>query len=289
MRRRAEGGWALVSVLWGLMIISLIAAVMLSSARVSYRQATYGVEQAQRQALADAATARAVLGLLDTRLDHRWRVDGVPQIWDFDGQRMVVAVEDEGGKIDLNASGDPAIRQLVNAVAPKASGLADNILDWRQQTGDLHRLQGATGADYAAAARDYHPRGGPFQSVDELKLVLGMTPAIFESLVPAVTVYSGRAKVNLATAPEAVLMAAAGQDAEAAAATVAARRGIVSVGESQRQPIENGVVQAGIPIDGWAFSIRVIQSGDKAAHDRVIRIIGKEGVLFYQATTVPGL
>ena len=260
--------------LWGLVIISLIAAVMLSAARVSYRQAAYSVEQAQRRALADAATARAVLGLLDARSDHRWRVDGVPQVWDFDGQRIAIAIEDEGGKIDLNVAGDPAIRQLVNVVAPNAKGLADKILDWRQQSGDLHRLEGASGGDYAAA-RDYRPRGGPFQSVDELKLVLGMTPALFRGLKPAVTVFSGRSKVNLATAPKEVLMALAGQDAAAATATVASRQGSIPVDQPQGQPIRGGVVQAGIPIDGWSFSIRVGLKDDRDARDRVIRIVPK--------------
>jgi len=134
-------------------------------------------------------------------------------------------------------------------------------------------LEGAASGEYAADGRDYHPRGGPFQSVDELKLVLGMTPALYERLAPAVTVFSGRSKVNLTTAPKEVLMALAGQDAAAAAATVAARQGAVPVNEAQIQPIVGGVVQAGIPIDGWVFSIRVWLSDDHDARQRALRIL----------------
>ncbi|GGF51395.1 hypothetical protein GCM10011611_67330 [Aliidongia dinghuensis] len=278
MRGRAEGGWALVSVLWGLVIVSLIAAMMLSSARVSYRQAAFSVAEAQRRADADAATVRAVLGLLDSRVDHRWRIDGVPQTWAFDGRVLRFAIEDEGGKIDLNASGDFAIRQLLKAVAPQANGLADKILDWRDQKGDLHRLQGATGADYAAEGRDYRPRGGPFQSVDELKLVLGMTPEIFDRLAPAVTVFSGRSKANLATAPREVLMAVMGDDAATADAAIAARAGTAP--DRSPQAVAGGIVQAGISTEGWAFSIHVAPMGGRLTESRVVRLLGGKGGRF---------
>jgi len=280
VRRNArEGGWALISVLWGLVIISLVADMMLSSARVSYRQAAYDVEEAQRQAAADAATVRAVLGLLDARPDHRWRIDGVPQTWAFDGQEMRVAVEDEGGKIDMNASGDAAIRQLLT-VAAGAGDTADKILDWRDQKGDAHRLHGATAADYGAAGMDYFPRGGMFQSVDELKLVLGIDPAVFERIRPAVTVFSGRSKVNLATAPEAVLEAVGGQNAATAAQTIAARQLGAATDQSQGQAIVGGVVASGIPIDGWAFSVAIVSPDGRHLSDRVIRLTPKSSVPF---------
>jgi len=284
--RSSQRGWALVSVLWGLVIISLIAAVMLSSARVSYRQAAYSVEQAQEHARADAAMVRAVLGLLDTRLDHRWRIDGIGQSWTFDGHDMRVAVQDEGGKIDLNASGDVAIRQLLNGIGPDAAGLADKILDWRDQKGDLHRINGATAKTYVAAGRDYLPRGGPYQSVDELKLVLGMTPALFAQLGPNVTVNSGRSKVNFSTAPAAVLMALLGQGSAVAAATVAARQGAVE--QVQGQPIINGVVALGIPIDGWVFSIKVDSARSRTPSNRMVMVTGTDhGGRYYRELASP--
>lgn len=279
-RHASERGWALVSVLWGLVIISLIAAVMLSSARVSYRQAVYSVEQAQRQARAEAATARAVLGLLDTREDHRWRVDGVAQAWVFDGQEVQVAIQDEGGKIDLNAAGEPAIRQLLGVIGPAPVGMADKILDWRDQHGELHRLNGATSKTYSEAGRDYVPRGGPYQSIDELKLTLDMTSALYERLKPAVTVYSGRSKVNPTTAPKEVLMALLGQNDATASAAIAARNGSVLVGQTQGQPIIGGRIAMGIPIEGWTFSVRVRQPKQGNEQDRVIRISSKTAQRF---------
>lgn len=286
--RLSERGWALVSVLWGLVIISLIAAVMLSSARVTYRQAVFTVEQAQGRARADAATARAVLALLDARLDHRWRIDGVPRAWTFDGYQMGVAIQDEGGKIDLNASGDAAIRQLLNGMGPDAAGLAGKILDWRDQKGELHRLDGATTNSYLASGRDYIPRSGPFQSVDELRLVLGMTPLLFDRLAPAVTVYSGRSKVNLATAPAPVLMALLGEDEKTAASTIAARLGADASGQAQGLPIVAGVVGSGISIEGWAFSVRTELASERRVFYQVVLLTpnGKGGH-YYQEMIGP--
>ena len=256
---------------------------MLSSARVSYRQAAFSVAQAQREAMTEAATARTVLALLDNRVDHRWRIDGVPQVWSFNGQRLQISVEDEGGKIDLNAAGDPAIRQLLNAPGAGGGSLVDKILDWRDQKGDLHRLEGATGSDYAAAGRDYYPRGGPFQSVDELKLVLGVTPGLFDRIRSALTVYSGRSKVNLATAPADVLMAVGGQNQAMASATIAARQAVSTLQGFQGQPIINGIAAAGIPIDGWSFAIHVTFPGAKNVQNRIVRLTPKaEAPFVYQ-------
>ncbi|GGF51469.1 hypothetical protein GCM10011611_67430 [Aliidongia dinghuensis] len=215
----------------------------------------------------------------------RWHFDNVSQTWEFDGRVLRVAVEDEGGKIDLNASDDPAIRQLLKAVAPQAKGLADKIFDWRDQKGDLHRLQGATGADYAAAGRDYRPRGGPFQSIDELRLVLGTTPEIFDRLAPAVTVFSGRPKANLATAPQGVLMAVMGDDAATADAAIAARAGTAPDGAPQA--VAGGIVQAGISTEGWAFSIHVAAMGGRLTESRVVRLLGGMGERFIEQDVRP--
>ena len=59
-----QRGLALVTVLWGLVILAAIAAAMLSTGRVSSRLAAGGVERAKAEALAEAGVNRAVLGLM---------------------------------------------------------------------------------------------------------------------------------------------------------------------------------------------------------------------------------
>jgi general secretion pathway protein K len=53
----------------------------------------------------------------------------------------------------------------------------------------------------------YKPRHNAFQTIDELKLVAGITPEIYARVAPAITIYSRDADVDEDTAPFAVLNA----------------------------------------------------------------------------------
>ena len=206
---RSERGWALVSVLWTVTMLALMAAATEALTVTSYVGERHAMTDAEADADLDAAVARAVLGISDLRPEQRWRVDGAVRTFVFEGRSVRIAVQDETGRIDLNAASGALIRQLLmgEGVTPEdASRLADNIVDWRSTTG-LQSLNGATGADYQAAGLSYRPRHGPFQTVDELKLVLGMTPALFARIRPALTVYSKRAMFDSSVAPREALLA----------------------------------------------------------------------------------
>ena len=58
-------------VLWGIGLLTMIAASMLSAGNVSYALSHTAIETAQDQAAAEAGVMRAVLGLLDPRPDRR--------------------------------------------------------------------------------------------------------------------------------------------------------------------------------------------------------------------------
>ncbi len=141
----------------------------------------------------------------DTRMNKRWRVDGTPQSYPFGGYAISVRVQDERGRYDLNVVDDATLRELVHEAGveePTVEALTDRILDWRTKSdGSLSRLHGATDADYATAGVPWRPRHGPFQSVDELQLVLGLTPAIFARIRPALTVYTDAPQIDPQIAP----------------------------------------------------------------------------------------
>jgi general secretion pathway protein K len=184
------------------MMAAAIEAITVTSARFE-RSA---LDRTRLEADIDAGVARAALGIGDPRSGERWRVDGVPQRFVFNGDAITVSVQDEGGRIDLNAADAAAIKQLLVSAglsAQEADALGDKILDWRTPVDetDMHRLNGATDGDYEAAGLIYRPRHGPFQSVEELNLVLGMTPALYARVRPALTVYSRSDKVDLSVAP----------------------------------------------------------------------------------------
>jgi general secretion pathway protein K len=235
----------LLSVLWGLALLAAIATSFLSAGSTSYRLARNALDAAQVDVAAEAAVNGVVLALLDPNPERRWRTDGVSRVIDFEGTRMQVQVQDELGRIDLNNADGSLLISLFQSVgldAQAASALVDKILDWRDSSG-LKRLNGAKDPEYRAAGFSYRPRNGPFQSVDELKLVMSMTSELFRRVEPALTVYSGRPSFDPQIAPPEALRALPTMDAQKVAALVASRTGQPAV--------------AGVPLIGRAFTIRI--------------------------------
>src|SRR5262245_18846773 len=93
---------AIAYVLWGVALLASLVLSLLSAGSLSHHLVRHGLEAAHGEALAEAAVARAVLGLLDRRAERRWRVDGVAHDLAFAGATMRIAVQDELGRIDLN-------------------------------------------------------------------------------------------------------------------------------------------------------------------------------------------
>lgn len=239
----------LAYVIWGIGLLAYIAVSLLWSGNVSYQLARNVTEAAQMDATVEAAINRAVLGLLDPRYERRWRVDGVPQEFSFGNARIRVAIQDELGRIDLNHADGALLIGLFQSVglgAFSASRLVDKILDWRDSNG-LKHLNGAVAQDYRAAGLAYGPRNGPFQTVDELRLVMDMTAELFRRVEPALTVYSGRQFIDPQFAPREVLLALPTVNADAAASMIAVRA------NSGARP---GVVDPVIPLQGRAFTIQ---------------------------------
>ena len=67
--------------------------------------------------------------------------------------------------------------------------LAANIVQWRFPTAE-DPADGPKAQRYRAAGRDYAPPNANFQSVGELRLVLGMSPALVARLAPHLTLYT---------------------------------------------------------------------------------------------------
>ncbi|MGJ5176503.1 general secretion pathway protein GspK [Bradyrhizobium oligotrophicum] len=238
-----------LSVLWGLGLLTAIALSLSWSSSVSYGLARNGIEQAGLNALVDAGVNAAIDGLLDARADRRWRADGRLYMLDFNGTQIGIRIQDELGRVDLNQTDEAMLNSLLLSAgldAQAAAGLADKIVDWRTAT-SLKHLNGAKDRDYASRNAAYHPRHGPFQSVDELLLVMDMTPSIVARIAPALTVHSGRQFVDPQLAPREVLRALPGMTAQSAEATVAAR-------DSARSGLAEGSPMTALR--GRAFTIR---------------------------------
>jgi general secretion pathway protein K len=222
--RRREGGFALVTVLWAAMILAAIAASIIATARTEARLDHTRYATARLGAIAEGGIDIVILRMLDPSPAAHPPADGTPFTVSFAGRSIAMRVEDETGKIDLNLAQGDLLRQLFVAVGVEpqtAQGLADKILDWRE-AGSGRRLDGAKAEDYRDAGYSYAPREGSFESVAELRLVMGMTAQLFARVAPSLTVYSQSAWVDPAFAPPDVLAALSGS--AAAASAIADRR-----------------------------------------------------------------
>lgn len=209
--RRGERGLALVVVLWVVAALSLIATAMIASALNAAHIDRNAWVQLQVQTRADAGIQAAILALFDPDPADRLFLDGRTQTLPIPGATVEVGVQDESGHIDLNFAGRNLLRDYFKATgADDADALADNVVAWRTPKGSL-----ADDRETDAANR---PRGGPFQSVEELRLVAGMTPELFARVAPGLTVYSHHANFDTRIAPDLVLAVIPGMAQQASGA-----------------------------------------------------------------------
>ena len=209
---RRRRGVALVMVLWVLALLALIAASFASNTRTEVNLAYNLVEGSKAEALAEAGVHQAIVGLLAEGGAEPWQVDGAVYGWRFGTGEIRVTIQDEGGKIDLNAAQPDILRGLFNAIGlglQESDDLVDAILDFRDPD-ELRHPSGAEDPDYAAADLDHDAKDAPFQIVAELQQVFGMTQEVYDEVAPALTVYSQRAAPDENTAPPLVLEALPG-------------------------------------------------------------------------------
>jgi general secretion pathway protein K len=181
---------------------------------------------AQVIAVAESGLAVAELMLMNPDQLQRWRTDGSIYQIDYPDFKVRVRLLAETGKIDIN-SADQTLLQGIMAYAPMETELqtklVNAILDWRDED-DLIHIDGAEKEQYKNAELSYRPRNKPFQSIEELQLVLGMNEQVFKWLENLITVYSGQPTVDLTQAAKEVLQVLPGADAGLIDEYIAARR-----------------------------------------------------------------
>ena len=211
-RFRRMRGVALVVVLWVIALLGVMATSFALSMRTESTLAHQSVQSAQSRALAEAGLYRAVMELMLPPRLQKWRVNGAIYEFSLGGGQVRVAIQAEEGRIDLNFADRNLLADLMRSVGveeDKRDALADAILDWRDGN-NLRSLHGAEDDDYKAAGLSYGAKDGPFNCVEELQQVLGMTPALYKRLEPALTVHSHEQAPQAQVAPPEVLRAIRG-------------------------------------------------------------------------------
>ena len=185
-----ERGFALLIVLWTLALLSFLVTLFAAAARTEARIAANLRSGMVPEWNADGAVYTAAFHLLD-RSDNHWNADGTVHELAVPGGKVAVQINDEANKINLNTASIDLLRALllgVGADPTTASGLAASIVDWREKGSSA--VPDGTALQYRAAGLDYVPPEKPFRSIEELGLVLGMTPDLLARMRPHLTLYS---------------------------------------------------------------------------------------------------
>ena len=186
---RPDEGFALLLVLWTMAMLSLLAAQVTGAGRAETRLASALRGGAQLQAAADAAVYETIWHMLDGSGDY-WPPGAMTRVIDEPASRVTVVVTDERGKLDINQA-PPALLQALFATLgagrTDAQAAANAIADWRSQQPAGLDTDSALVSGYRSDGRLWGPAGQEFQRLDELKLVLGITPALYKASVPYLT------------------------------------------------------------------------------------------------------
>jgi len=206
---------ALVLVLWVLSILIIMAGSFALSMRRESSIVAVIKNNAQAMAIAESGIALAETMLLNPNPNKAWRAEGNIYEINASDANIRIRIFSEVGKIDINKA-DQTLLQNLMTFAPvdtdHQSKLVNAILDWRDAD-DLVHIDGAEKEEYQQAGLNYQPSNKPFESTEELQLILGMNKSVLSWLEPLVTVYSKQPQVTMTLASREVLQVIPGVDA----------------------------------------------------------------------------
>jgi len=224
-RRPDEAGIALVVTLLALVLITTLVWEIFHTGARAAQSGAYGRDSIRAVLLAEAGVQASKVIFREDAKNNDF--DSLTDIWalsqppyELGDGTISLTIEDEERKININnlimpqgkAPNDQNVavfRRLLEILAIDPS-VADAVLDWLDND-ESPRVGGAESSYYLALPNPYKSKNDLFDTVEELRLVRGVTPEVFDKLRPFVTVYSS-GRVNINTAPKEILMAlSAGQ------------------------------------------------------------------------------
>ena len=254
MRRRGDEGVALLLVLLFIVLLTVIVVEFMYESRVEASLTANHMGSLEARVAARSAVAAGmsllVLDQQETLQEQMDAYDSLMDLWaegvpyqELNNGFMQCTVSDEYGKLNLNAlvgMSEPQVPEAGNAAPEQVSDMTisvneqlaevlrllflargavedpvDAILDW-MDSDNQPRPNGAESDYYGSLEVPYGCKNGPFDSVEELLLVRGITPELYFGdpnlgqlpLTELLTVHGHRTgRVNLNTAPIEVLTA----------------------------------------------------------------------------------
>lgn len=185
-----DRGFALLIVLWSLVLLSLMSAQILASGRTAVTLASNLRAAAQAQAAADGAIYAAIYHL-SAEGSGQWQADGSPHPFNIGGVSGSVRVTSLGGKINPNLASIALLTgffQSLGSAPAQAGQLANAIIAWRNPATTTSAAQ-ALQADYKRAGMAFAPPGHGFADLSELAAVIGMKPNLLASAMPHMSLF----------------------------------------------------------------------------------------------------
>jgi type II secretory pathway component PulK len=206
------------------MLLSLFAASIGSRALFAITLTERLTERLRASSLARAGAQYALLAL---EQDETPAVDGSVDSWANNpglfqehglpgGSFRIIAeaggerrygLTDQERRLNLNTAPGEVLQRLFESAGglgkEEALELSEAIEDWRDED-DKTRSHGAEGFYYRSLSSGYDCKNAPFENLEELLLIRGMTPELYAVLAPHLTVH-GSGLLNLNTASRPVL------------------------------------------------------------------------------------
>lgn len=246
--RRRDRGAALVLVLWGTVVMSIVAAAATREAALSAATVNAGAELAQARSLADGGIRAGWTAFSNGAID--------PETGNWSCRTaeggMFVTVRPERRKADLNGASEQMLAALFRAAGAdlnEARRLAALTTDYRDEDGDA-RPYGAEAGDYATLGLAWRPRNATFQTIEELAYLPGMRTALYRAILPNVTVHTRASDIEPRFATP--IMRAALADYERQLA------GVLTEDLGERPPPTEAVADEAIVFEGSMMSVRVV-------------------------------
>jgi len=218
---RDRRGVALITALWLVVAIAIVALQFSIDARERRALGLNASDRGMQRALANGA-----LKLMQAKLEYAIRnvaqnrgnqmlrssdpwlgIDSLYSgMYPVDSQPVYVQATDLGAKLNINQLSEDELKTFFGFVLNDyvvADALAQSVMDWTD-VDDIARLHGAEKDDYIKAGLLALPSNAPFRQVEDLQNVKGMTPDIYAAVSPYLTTL-GAGLVNLNTAPAAVM------------------------------------------------------------------------------------
>lgn len=218
--RHQQQGVALITAIFIVSIVATTAAYIGFNEQLWFRQTENRVDRAQSEAVKQGAIEGAIAMLLEDARDND--TDHLNELWaktplagEVGSGQFFATITDAQGRFNLNnllkPDGTPSgpdiamFRRLLDILA-LPTGLTDAALDWLDKDSQK-RPTGAEDIDYMGMEQGYRTAASRFESVDELRLIMGFTPEMVDVLRDLVTALPERSSININSAPEPVFKA----------------------------------------------------------------------------------